>query len=120
MLLTLLRLREYRQLLHALRKTAVPGHVELEIEVPFSPVGSRISSTSSFRIPVLPQESPRSQERQMIRILDIPVTYRSRSSQDTASSCSPDMLLVADGFRPLEEPPAYNSRPPSLHSYKGD
>jgi hypothetical protein len=123
MLLTLIRLREYRKMLiNHDKKVDSAGHVEMTIEVPAPTTPSRISSSSSFRSPGLPAEPFARQDKHDFLF---PIIHRPRSSQDTNSSThSVELISVADGFRPSDDqPPAYSSRPASLHStpsMKGD
>ncbi len=118
-LITLVRLKEFRKLLidHT-KKVEYPGHVEMAVDAPNV---QRSSSSSSFRSPGLPAESLCRLDRHDFLL---PTMHRPRSSQETTSSlssiASADMPLVTDGFRPADEPPAYASRPGSLHSAKGD
>jgi len=121
-LVTLVRLRDYRRmLLNHDKKVDASGHVEMAIEVPSPTAVQRISSSSSFRSPGFPAEGFSRQERHHDFLL--PIIHRPRSSQETTSSlssCASEANAVADGFRPPEDLPVYTSRPASLHSAKGD
>jgi len=112
-LVTLVRLKWYRKLLALHRKMEKPGHVELAIEALTRQGVERIVAPPGGKGSASRKERGHRHER--------PTSRDSRSSQDTASSHKPDVLLRPDGPRAAEEPPAFASRPPpSLPSYKGD
>ena len=114
-LLTVLRLTQYRRIILVNKKLGL-GHVEMEADARNQCFTDRSSYTSSsFRSPGFPTESVRPTIQDLI-----PVTYRSRISQETTSSYHSDAASACDGLRGTEEPPAYHSRPNSLYSFKGD
>ncbi len=111
MLLTLVRIKEYRKLFKSEKKVELASEVSPRASAP---------RASSFQSPALRCDSPPRQDWQLVRDLIHPIIHRPRSSQETTSSSDAEAGLAPDGFRLPGEPFVYTSRPASLHSCKGD
>ena len=116
-LLTILRLKHYRQLLLDKWDELASVYIESIIEAQVQQVVERMSSGSSYRSPRM---SPRSPERTTFMpgfgFNGIePVVYRQRASHETSSSSNGDLISIDNGYRSAED-----SRGSSVFSCKGD